>query len=178
MDGRSISSFDLASEPVHVQSMGQLYPLLANLNAVPIVEIGRAVGKRSDSVSNMIIDSLLISYPNNYRDALLDSVANICPKTIRLAIDFIQENIARSMTNEEIAEICGVSIRALQYGFRRFMGMSISEYKMDIRLQRAREDLIQQRDMTIFEIAHKWGFITPSGFSQAFKRRFGELPSS
>lgn len=77
----------------------------------------------------------------------------------------------------EFATRFGISERALYRLFRDQLGVSPHYFYSNLRLQRA-YDLLRQSDMPIAEIAVATGFSSLSRFSQAFKTRFQETPSS
>ena len=72
-----------------------------------------------------------------------------------------------------------MSIRAFQYGLRRHTGLTPSAFLRGIRLERAHRDLVEANpaDMTVAEIAHRWGFGNLGRFSHYYAERFGTLPS-
>ncbi|CAB4786644.1 unannotated protein [freshwater metagenome] len=78
-----------------------------------------------------------------------------------------------------MARAAGVSIRSLQDGFKRYVGMSPTEYLRDVRLNRVREDLLSERALStsIADIAFSWGFTHLGRFAKTYHDRFGELPS-
>jgi AraC-like DNA-binding protein len=61
--------------------------------------------------------------------------------------------------------------------FSRAFGMSPVAYRMQVRLNRARELLISTR-RNVSEVAYQAGFADPLYFSRAFRRHFGATPSS
>ncbi|HTW22063.1 MAG TPA: helix-turn-helix domain-containing protein [Candidatus Baltobacteraceae bacterium] len=56
--------------------------------------------------------------------------------------------------------------------------MSISDYILRLRLERAREDLLQPASLhrSITDIAYSWGFNNSNHFSRCFKQAFGVSP--
>jgi AraC-like DNA-binding protein len=81
-----------------------------------------------------------------------------------------------------ITDLCnnaGTSERTLQYAFREIMGMSPLAYLKRLRLHRARRDFYHAKDpqVSVTEIAMRWGFWHLGEFSRDYKACFGELPS-
>nr|WP_237437709.1 helix-turn-helix domain-containing protein [Altericroceibacterium endophyticum] len=76
-----------------------------------------------------------------------------------------------------IAQDEGVSTRYLQHLFSR-AGQTVSSYVKARRLDRARADLVSplHAQLTISEIAFRWGFNQSAHFSRAFRARFEESP--
>ncbi|MBX5000800.1 helix-turn-helix transcriptional regulator [Rhizobium lentis] len=104
-------------------------------------------------------------------------VSLIAPWHVRRAIDYMHANIAEPLTMTMVADGVGVSLRALQTGFKAFRGTSPAGYLRTIRLQAAREHL---RDPTnqqsVREICAIWGFAHAGRFSIIYRNTFGESP--
>ncbi|UNK47752.1 helix-turn-helix domain-containing protein [Arthrobacter sulfonylureivorans] len=76
-----------------------------------------------------------------------------------------------------IAEACAVTPRYLHMLFEK-RGETISTRILSERLERCRGDLADAAlgESSISEIAARWGFNTPSHFSQKFRSRYGMTP--
>lgn len=99
-------------------------------------------------------------------------------RTIGRAIDFIEANLQRSLTIMDIAEAAGVGPRALQIGFQRQFGRSPLKYARQLRLARARDDLLTRADHeSIGDIATRWGFFHLGQFARQYRETYGERPS-
>ena len=61
--------------------------------------------------------------------------------------------------------------------FKEITGVSPIEYRAQIRLEHAAE-LLSDSNMTVGEIALQLGFSSQGYFCDAFKKSFGESPSS
>ncbi|MBA2113779.1 helix-turn-helix transcriptional regulator [Bremerella alba] len=61
--------------------------------------------------------------------------------------------------------------------FREQLGLSFSEYLIELRLQKSVQ-LLQITNRSIQEIAERVGYSDPSRFSMHFRRRFGKTPTS
>ncbi|HEX8417756.1 MAG TPA: AraC family transcriptional regulator, partial [Methylobacterium sp.] len=94
----------------------------------------------------MVVDFLLETWPHSCSAEFRREPPLIAPRAVKAAIDFIEAHPTTAASAEEVAALCGVSLRALQYGFRRFAGVSITEYQRRVRLQRARSDLLASPD--------------------------------
>lgn len=51
-------------------------------------------------------------------------------------------------------------------------------YLKDLRLEKAHQELRNSEYQSVTDIAYKWNFTHLGRFSQEYKRRYGELPSS
>ena len=71
-----------------------------------------------------------------------------------------------------------MSVRALQAGFQEELGMSPTVYLPNTRLDRARADLLAgPADVSLSEVASRWGFWHLGRFAQHYRRKFGLQPS-
>ncbi|MDX2852337.1 helix-turn-helix domain-containing protein [Streptomyces sp. PA03-3a] len=78
----------------------------------------------------------------------------------------------------EVAKTLSVSVRTLHRAFAE-VDESLMAYVRRRRLERAREELIAlDGRYTVSALAARWHFADVSHFSRAFKRQFGETPSS
>jgi transcriptional regulator GlxA family with amidase domain len=101
------------------------------------------------------------------------------PPTVALAVRFIERNAARPITAAQIAEAAGVTVRAVQIAFRRHVGSTPLEYLRDVRLARARSELLAGDPLagtTVTSVAARWQLSNSSRFAQYYRAAFGELP--
>jgi AraC-like DNA-binding protein len=113
-----------------------------------------------------------------YSRALAGPAAPGRPGVIRDAMDIIEAGPHLPLTTSTLARQCHVSVRTLQEGFRRHLGMSPMAYLRVVRLQRAHRDLrsADADHSTVACIAHRWGFTHLGRFAAAHKEMFGETP--
>lgn len=178
LDGASAGNFGLEESPVRGRSVWKLFNFLNGLENSPIMELAAEMNHRSDSVKNLILDALIWSYPNNYRDKLSKRVATVAPRHVKRAVDYIQSSPEIYHSPEFLASLSSVSLRSLQYSFKTFTGHTISDYQNLVRLERASKDMIANPEVLLSEICLKWGFSSLSSFSRAFKRTYGQTASS
>lgn len=76
-----------------------------------------------------------------------------------------------------IAQRVGLSSRKFQSGFRHFFGKSANEYLQFLRLNLAKDLLINTND-SIQEIKEKVGFSSQSYFTELFKKMYETTPSN
>lgn len=89
---------------------------------------------------------------------------------------FVKSNIENRITREMIAEHINFSPDYLGRIFKRETGLSLSEYIMEQKVERARELLDEDVD-TIGNIAVRLGYSSFSYFSEVFRRLTGIAPS-
>jgi len=77
---------------------------------------------------------------------------------------------------EEIAAVLGLSNRRLTGMFRESFGISPYAYFVQLRLRKAKEQLVRSSPVTVREIAHRVGFRDASHFVATFKKHVGITP--
>ncbi|MBJ7555982.1 AraC family transcriptional regulator [Marinomonas spartinae] len=132
----------------------------------------------SHQLEQLIINTLLSIHPHNYTDALNEPVRTLAPRHVKKVEEYIEAHADEALSPAKLANIAGVSVRTLYAGFKDFRHISPMEYLRTVRLQRAREDLLKQNpNISITDIAIRWGFTHMGRFSQEYARLFGERPS-
>ena len=105
--------------------------------------------------------------------------AETLPRALRRARDCLHEHAAEPLDLDQLAEITGIGIRALQIGFRRHYGTSISQMLLDIRLAHLNARLGSARPGEhVTDVAFELGFTHLSRMASAYSRKFGETPSA
>lgn len=100
------------------------------------------------------------------------------PRIVKRVVDALHADPGRVWTAGDMAECAGVGVRRMQEGFRRYVGSSPTEYLLDLRLQRAHEDLLGgDPGRTVTEIAQRWGFTHTGRFAAAYRTKYGTSPS-
>lgn len=98
-------------------------------------------------------------------------------KCISDAICYIEENLTEDITVELIAKRVLVSPFYFQKGFAMLCGYSVGEYIKKRRLTLAGDELVSTNGK-IIDIALKYGYDSPEGFTRAFVRFHGATPTS
>ncbi|MGP3968313.1 AraC family transcriptional regulator [Streptomyces sp. 6N223] len=132
------------------------------------------------TVEELVINALLLWHPNNYSAQLSHDILPARAPYVRQAMGYVREHLGTPLTVPELADHVGVSVRALQAGFARDLGCTPSAYIRDQRLDRIREELLRSdpfEGTSVTDVALRWGFSHLGRMSQAYRTRFGELPS-
>lgn len=132
-------------------------------------------------MERLILSQLLLAQPSNYSELIHgEQRRGTAPRAIRHASELIEGHAAEPLIVEDIAEAVGISVRALQEGFRRFLDTTPMAHLREIRLQHVREELTtaDPASTTVTETALRWGFPHAGRFSARYRRRFGESPSA
>lgn len=89
---------------------------------------------------------------------------------------YIRENISRSITRTELADIIFLSPTRFHYVFKEALGMSPLDFVLNERIKLAGQLLIST-DLSVGEVSVRCGFSTPYYFSRAFRKQTGLTPT-
>jgi AraC-like DNA-binding protein len=101
------------------------------------------------------------------------------PRTVKRALDAMHAEPGRPFTAQELAAISGVGVRVLQESFRRHVGVPPLTYLRRLRLEGVHADLTRagQGEVSVTEVAQRWGFTHLGRFAGAYRERYGMTPS-
>jgi len=95
---------------------------------------------------------------------------------IAVVLEYIDRNIDKSISREELAGLLSVSPTRFHYIFNDIMKTSPIQYVNKIRLQKA-QTLLASTDLSVGEIAMNTGYPDIHHFSKQFKKWVGVSPS-
>ena len=90
-------------------------------------------------------------------------------------IQIMEANIEEPISPAILARDVGMSTRQLERLFRRYLNRSPKRYYMELRLQKAR-NLLMQTDMSVINVALACGFASPSHFSKCYRAHYQTTP--
>ncbi len=96
---------------------------------------------------------------------------------IKDLIDWLENNLDKSLSLDHVAAKSGYSKWHLQRMFRNVTGDALGTYIRTRRLSRAASELCL-KDQSILDIALQSGFDSQQSFSRAFKRQFSQTPGA
>jgi len=98
---------------------------------------------------------------------------------LKKAVDHINVSPDTVINVNDLCRITGVSERTLQYAFKEYFGISPKRYLMHVRLNAVRKALSRARpgEVTITDMAHRFGFWHMGQFAADYRLLFSELPS-
>ena len=117
---------------------------------------------RSTSTNTKVTNHFLMSEPH-------------IPNCIKEAILLMENNIEDPLTIDELAKLVGISRRQIERLFRSNIGVTPARYYLEHRLNHARQ-LIQQSNLSVFEVSVACGFVSSAHFSRTYHRFFGKSP--
>ncbi|HEY1081134.1 MAG TPA: AraC family transcriptional regulator, partial [Prosthecobacter sp.] len=96
--------------------------------------------------------------------------------TWKAAKEYVDENLHRPLSREEIAEFLRIHPNHVSKLFRQFGGSSLRDYLMRARMEKAR-GLLLHPALRISEIAESCGIPDPNYFSRCFRKEHGYSPT-
>ncbi len=101
------------------------------------------------------------------------------PRTVKRTLDAMHAEPGRLFTASELAGIAGVGIRVLQESFRQHVGVPPLTYLRRLRLEGVHSELSRAGpgQLSVSEVATRWGFTHLGRFAGAYRARYGVTPS-
>ncbi len=131
-------------------------------------------------LERLILDGLLVGHPHDFSGDVLDAGASASSRTIRHARTLLEEHPERDWSTPELARRVQVSVRTLQKRFADEVGVPPMGYLRGVRLSRAHDVLFRAApgSTTVAAVARHLGITHLGRFSSAYRRKFGETPST
>lgn len=98
-------------------------------------------------------------------------------EAIREAVDYMEARITEEITVNDVANHVNISPFYFHKGFSMLCGYTPMEYIRNRRLSLAADELIAS-DISVMELAVKYGYDSPDSFARAFSRFHGIAPSA
>ncbi|MFD1158023.1 GlxA family transcriptional regulator [Roseovarius aestuarii] len=131
-----------------------------------------------EKLANAVADQLIYSSIRTDQDTQRLSVPTrigVRHPKLSQVIQMMESNIEEPISPSILAKDVGMSTRQLERLFRRYLNRSPKRYYMELRLQKAR-NLLMQTDMTVINVALACGFASPSHFSKCYRAHYNTTP--
>ena len=128
----------------------------------------------ANAVADILIYSSIRTDQDTQRLSIPTRIGVRHPKLSRV-IQMMEQNIEEPISPAILAKDVGMSTRQLERLFRRYLARSPKRYYMELRLQKAR-NLLMQTDMTVINVALACGFASPSHFSKCYRAHYETTP--
>ena len=130
-------------------------------------------------VEALVLDGLLLGQSHSHSDIVRRDGPVALSAAVRHALELIEEQPSEPWTTVRLAAEVHLSVRALQSGFHRDLGVPPMTYLRQVRLRRAREALqaADRHSTTVRAVATRLGILHMSRFAAAYREAFGESPS-
>ena len=134
--------------------------------------------EHGEELANAVADQMIYSSIRTDQDTQRLSVPTRIgvrhPKLSKV-IQMMEINIEEPKSPSILAKDVGMSTRQLERLFRRYLDRSPKRYYMELRLQKAR-NLLMQTDMSVINVALACGFASPSHFSKCYRAHYDTTP--
>ena len=131
-----------------------------------------------EQLANAVADQMIYSSIRTDQDTQRLSVPTrigVRHPKLSQVIQMMENNIEEPISPSILAKDVGMSTRQLERLFRRYLNRSPKRYYMELRLQKAR-NLLMQTDMTVINVALACGFASPSHFSKCYRSHYNTTP--
>jgi len=131
-----------------------------------------------EELANAVADQLIYSSIRTDQDTQRLSVPTrigVRHPKLSAVIQMMENNIEEPISPSVLAKDVGMSTRQLERLFRRYLNRSPKRYYMELRLQKAR-NLLMQTDMSVINVALACGFASPSHFSKCYRAHYDTTP--
>jgi AraC-like DNA-binding protein len=132
----------------------------------------------ADPVQETVAARLLLAVDHPYREELDAPTHSWGPGPVKRMVDAVEAFPRYPFTVTELADLSGVSVRALHESCRRHLDVSPADQLRSVRLARAHHELAdtEAEQATVAEIASGWGFANPARFTAVYADRYGVPP--
>ena len=133
---------------------------------------------QGEDLANAVADQLIYSSIRTDQDTQRLSVPTrigVRHPKLSQVIQIMEANIEEPISPATLARDVSMSTRQLERLFRRYLNRSPKRYYMELRLQKAR-NLLMQTDMSVINVALACGFASPSHFSKCYRAHYDTTP--
>ena len=134
--------------------------------------------QQGEDLANLVADQLVYTSIRTDQDSQRLSVPTrigVRHPKLSQVIQMMETNIEEPISPSTLAKEVGMSTRQLERLFRRYLNRSPKRYYMELRLQKAR-NLLMQTDMSVINVALACGFASPSHFSKCYRSHYDTTP--
>ncbi len=100
---------------------------------------------------------------------------SVISKPIVQCIDYVYKHMHHRITVNELADHTGLSVSYLSRLFKKELGISVSDYIREKKIERA-QNLLRYSDYSFIEISNYLAFASQSHFIQTFEKYVGLTP--
>jgi transcriptional regulator GlxA family with amidase domain len=133
---------------------------------------------RGEELANAVADQMIYNSIRTDQDTQRLSIPTrigVRHPKLSQVIQMMEANIEEPISPAVLAQNVGMSTRQLERLFRRYLNRSPKRYYMELRLQKAR-NLLMQTDMSVINVALACGFASPSHFSKCYRAHYNTTP--
>jgi AraC family transcriptional regulator len=154
-------------------------PVIARLGdeiAAEIQSPGLASAVAIDSAMLLLAVNLIRRW-SNQAGAVRQPNGGLAPWQVRLATDYLRDNLARDIPLAELAAVVSLSPFHFARAFKQSVGSPPYVYQFGLRVDRAKR-LLADTTLPVTEIASLVGYEAPQTLARAFQRSVGVTPTA
>ncbi|MEM7669890.1 MAG: GlxA family transcriptional regulator [Pseudomonadota bacterium] len=133
---------------------------------------------QGNDLGSLIADGLIHTHvrseSNEQRLSVPARIGVRHPKLVTV-IQTMEQSTEEPISPSELAKQVNMSTRQLERLFRRYLDRSPKRYYMELRLEKAR-NLLLQTNMSVINVALACGFTSPSHFSKCYRAHYNRTP--
>lgn len=123
-----------------------------------------------------MISAVLVMLSNKGTAVSIDRSTVTTHKNLRDLVFYVNSHFEESLDLQTLSQITNLTPKYLSKRFIELLGMSLSQYILEVRLDHAKK-LVENSEISIKEICSKSGFNSLPHFSRSFKKKYGLSPS-
>ncbi len=131
-----------------------------------------------EELASLVADQLIYSSIRTDQDTQRLSIPTrigVRHPKLSQVIEIMERHTEEPVSPAHLAREVGMSTRQLERLFRRYLSRSPKRYYMELRLQKAR-NLLMQTEMSVINVALACGFASPSHFSKCYRAFYDTTP--
>jgi transcriptional regulator GlxA family with amidase domain len=135
--------------------------------------------KKGSDVAALVTDELIhhrMREAHERQRMELRARLGVANAKILTVAELMERNLEEPLSCSALAKRAGLSPRQLERLFRKYVGDTPTRYYLGLRLERARQ-LLLQTSMPILAVGLACGFVSASHFSSSYSHFFGKTPS-
>jgi AraC-like DNA-binding protein len=125
--------------------------------------------------SGRIVGTAGVTRPLPRAEATAPDPESRSASPLSVAIRHISQRYAERITNEDLARVCGLSVRAFERQFQAAYHVSPHDYLRQLRVRMSCSALVFSRK-SLAEVASAYGFADQSHFTKEFRKFMAETP--
>jgi len=156
---------------------GNRYTSAGGLSSLDLM-LNVIASDHTQDLANTVADQLIYTSIRTDRDEQRLSIPTrigVRHPKLSTVIQMMEANIEEPVSPSILARDVGMSTRQLERLFRRYLNRSPKRYYMELRLQKAR-NLLMQTEMSVINVALACGFASPSHFSKCYRAHYDTTP--
>ena len=130
----------------------------------------------TNALAQLLGVHLIRHYSNLFAPSDSHSSERLTNIQLATVVEFIDANLERSLSIKELAAVLNFSQYHFLRAFRNTLSETPRKYLLNRRIAKAQE-LIQQKELSLSEIAYRVGFSSQSHMTTAFKQELNITPS-